>query len=935
MRLRPSKGEGERSKSLIKKGPLIITTALLVGYPVCAAQAATSALGLSTQPQQETQKSSQLQSQPRNYLSLRLIASLPSNQDLVDLQSTLDSYKSQLSILKASKPLDPDLDTQIAQEISNAESKIQLLTNKILKLKTDLAALQLAQNTLTSALQRLDSATTKEATAKSNLDTATATHTEASTQAALDAQAVLSAQATLEDSKSATLTAKDVATLSQAALENQAAVMTQAQQAVQQQQQASDEAQARVDAAQQTLNEATSALQQASTDLDRATVELQTKQSKVDSARLIYNQALDHYNQTLDTYTTVYNEYLAAQSAQNQAQTTLIQTQDTLIQAQWNYDNNLIPDPTWTPTTQEVAHTRQVPVTTLVPVTTTQLTGGLTADSFNRQNYGGKPPLPASNETPIATQVVPNINFQWSGGQVLNSGKSDRVLVRFTGNISFPDTQDVRFYAPGDDGVQLYIDGNLIINDWFDKGGGGSQSNYLHFEGGSSHTLTLYFYENGGGANVWLYYATPITGFQIVPAAYLGTTATTTTTYVEQTTYTTETYYTTEVVPGQVHPLINDPALLSALEEAQQNQQLALATFNEADQIWKAAQAAQQTAARDSLAGYYQVIDTATTLNSASSDLDVEQNTFNQVQSSYNQTLQTKQEAQQDLTNKKSTLNEESTKLQTKKNVLSTETRKSQAAQTSNEVAKQDLTAKQATQASAQDAYDQSVTKSLSSSSNEAAAKTNEDAAVANYVAAQDETSAATSNKTSAEQQLQESESAATTSNEEAQGASTIPFSQIKDLLNQEPPKKEEGSAEIPPVIEDLMKVDLAAVDPTELTPEQATQLVEAALVVFETATEGSAEYEQALDALYLAAEQDDIVIDAALAEIPGVGQAAVAIANVLNLVGNVGADISPKARKKAQTLVVTTLVIGQIAQTAALATASSGGSSNRTIRRK
>jgi len=89
------------------------------------------------------------------------------------------------------------------------------------------------------------------------------------------------------------------------------------------------------------------------------------------------------------------------------------------------------------------------------------------------------------------------------------------------------------------------------------------------------------------------------------------------------------------------------------------------------------------------------------------------------------------------------------------------------------------------------------------------------------------------------------------------------------------------------------------------LTKAQAEQLVEAALVVFETAEEGSAEYEQALDALYLAAEQDDIVVDESIANIPGVGQAAVAIANVLNAIGNVGADISPKARKKAQTLVV------------------------------
>ena len=151
-----------------------------------------------------------------------------------------------------------------------------------------------------------------------------------------------------------------------------------------------------------------------------------------------------------------------------------------------------------------------------------------------------------------------------------------------------------------------------------------------------------------------------------------------------------------------------------------------------------------------------------------------------------------------------------------------------------------------------------------------------------------------------------------------------------------EPQPEPQGSPEIPTVITDLGQIDLQAVDPTELTPEQATQLVDAALVVFETATEGSPEYQQALDALYLAAQQDDIVVDPGIANIPGVGQAAVAIANVLNAIGNVGADISPKARKKAQTLVVTTLVVGQIAQSAALAAASGGSSSsNRTNRRK
>lgn len=130
-------------------------------------------------------------------------------------------------------------------------------------------------------------------------------------------------------------------------------------------------------------------------------------------------------------------------------------------------------------------------------------------------------------------------------------------------------------------------------------------------------------------------------------------------------------------------------------------------------------------------------------------------------------------------------------------------------------------------------------------------------------------------------------------------------------------PKPIIGSQEIPVIIEDLMQIDLTSVDPTELTKAQAEQLVEAALETFETATEGSPEYQQALDALYLAAEQDDIVVDEELANTPVIGATVVAFANAINFLGNIGADISPKVREKSQKVVVGAIIVGQIAQVA------------------
>jgi hypothetical protein len=952
-------------RNKLKKVPQIIIVTLLSGLPLCYAESAlaTSSFGLPIQTQlssQQSVKSNQLLNQPKNYLNSRLHTFLtPSVEDLNTLKSTLADYNTQLDTLIEKQPTNDSPELQTA--INTLKTGISTLKTDVDTLESDLNAYNKAKTALTNAL-KTQTLTNKDAEDKRKIFSSSQTSHEATKQQ-LEVQkaAVALAQTQATEADASVIQAQELLTNSTEALTQQNAITAQALQTLNERQINASTASATLAQAEQTLANAqaqnaqaernllaaTSNEAQAQKDLSAATVQLQTKQLEVNSSKEIYNSAVTHYNQTLDEYNQAYDWYLYAEQNVNLTRTNLQAGQQNLDQAQWNYDTLLIPNPTWTPDTYQQGHTRQVPTTTFVPVTTTTLTGGLTADSFNRQNYGSRPPLPTSNEIPIATQIVPNINYQWMSGQVLNSGRQDRVLVRFTGNIFFPTTDDVRFYAPGDDGVQLYIDGNLIINDWFDKGGGGSQSNYLHFEAGSTHTITLYFYENGGGANVWLYYATPTTGFQIVPAAYLGTTATTTTTYVEQTTYTTETYYTTEVLPNQVAPLINDPALLPDLQNAQIYYDATVLANQQAEEDWQIAQADQQQAAQDSLAGYYQVIDTATSLNALSEDLDVEQTKFNQAQVTSNEATSATQAAQQafDAADKSQkaaflTSNEAhqnlitaNSQLQLASDAYSTESQKNQETRTSNEQAKTSLEAASSTQSQAQATLETQTSLLSSATSNEAQANSDADLAAAN---------SATADATSNEASITAQQTQTTTDKAAASFQSSLEVAQatkntIPDLIKEatEIFNTPQGSSEVPTNLDasNLQEIDLSQVDPTELSPEQATLLVEAALETFETATEGSPEYEQALDALYLAAEQDDIVVDEALANIPGVGQAAVAIANVLNAVSNIGADISPKARKKAQGLVVTTLIVGQIAQAAALASASSGGSSNKTNR--
>jgi len=122
-------------------------------------------------------------------------------------------------------------------------------------------------------------------------------------------------------------------------------------------------------------------------------------------------------------------------------------------------------------------------------------------------------------------------------------------VVKYEGFITAPCTCDIRFIALADDGTILYLDDEIVTSDWYDKGGGGSMSQPVPFQEGVSKKITLWFYENGGGAWVQLWWnlndtwdVVPDTAFTQVAVTTTGATTTTleptTTTTLEPTTTT-------------------------------------------------------------------------------------------------------------------------------------------------------------------------------------------------------------------------------------------------------------------------------------------------------------------------------------------------------------------------------------------------------------
>jgi hypothetical protein len=140
-------------------------------------------------------------------------------------------------------------------------------------------------------------------------------------------------------------------------------------------------------------------------------------------------------------------------------------------------------------------------------------------------------------------------------------------------------------------------------------------------------------------------------------------------------------------------------------------------------------------------------------------------------------------------------------------------------------------------------------------------------------------------------------------------------------------PEEPEPEPEPTPEPEEPEAPEIPKGDPRELTEEQVTELVAQAEAVLESAEQGSPAYEQALEALAVAADADDPEISAELAAIPLLGDAAAATLEVLNDLGNVGADMAPQVREEAEKTIIASVIATGAAVNAVQAAAGAAAS--------
>lgn len=119
---------------------------------------------------------------------------------------------------------------------------------------------------------------------------------------------------------------------------------------------------------------------------------------------------------------------------------------------------------------------------------------GLHAAYFNNKNLSGKP---------VFERTENKINYSWTKGTGIKGLGKENYSVRWTGVIRPDITGEYEFSVGGDDGYRLFIDNELVADQW-EIGSFRNSSVKKRLEAGKEYDIRFEYFQEGGGAAVAL-----------------------------------------------------------------------------------------------------------------------------------------------------------------------------------------------------------------------------------------------------------------------------------------------------------------------------------------------------------------------------------------------------------------------------------------------
>ena len=121
-------------------------------------------------------------------------------------------------------------------------------------------------------------------------------------------------------------------------------------------------------------------------------------------------------------------------------------------------------------------------------------------------------------------QAVSSINFYWGAGAPESGMPVDHFSVNYSGYVQPRYTDTYTFYVNSDDGAKLYVNNQLILNNWHDQSlGTNTPSQTISLQAGVKYPLNLQYYEDTGDAGVTLSWSSSNQPMQVIPQSQLYT----------------------------------------------------------------------------------------------------------------------------------------------------------------------------------------------------------------------------------------------------------------------------------------------------------------------------------------------------------------------------------------------------------------------------
>ncbi len=140
-------------------------------------------------------------------------------------------------------------------------------------------------------------------------------------------------------------------------------------------------------------------------------------------------------------------------------------------------------------------------------------TGGLLGEYFDNRDFTNL----------VTTRRDATVNFDWGTGTPAGTALTspDTFSVRWTGRVFAPVTGSYTFTTTSDDGVRLWVNNQLIINNFTDHGAT-NNNGVINLTANTFYDIRMEYYENGGLAVAKLLWSYPGRTQQIVPQANLS-----------------------------------------------------------------------------------------------------------------------------------------------------------------------------------------------------------------------------------------------------------------------------------------------------------------------------------------------------------------------------------------------------------------------------